>query len=298
MFRFFRKALAALASLPLMASCSVAQVPAAPSPRPALWKLADADTTIYLFGSIHVLPDDYKWRTPVFDAALAKADSLVLEIVVDDPKADDAATMQKLALSPGLPPLLDRVAPADRKALAALIAESKIPTATLDAMETWAAALSLASNMVASLKMSPDNGVERQLTSSFRGAGKPIAGLETTAQQLGFFDTLPEKVQREFLKSVIESGKDADAEFAKMIKAWSSGDTKGIAATFDDEMKDSPELNEILLKRRNANWAAWLKTRLETPGTIMVAVGAGHLVGDSSVQALLARDGLKVTRVQ
>jgi len=152
--------------------------------------------------------------------------------------------------------------------------------------------------MVASLKMSPDNGVERQLTSSFRGAGKPIAGLETTAQQLGFFDTLPEKVQREFLKSVIESGKDADAEFAKMIKAWSSGDTKGIAATFDDEMKDSPELNEILLKRRNANWAAWLKTRLETPGTIMVAVGAGHLVGDSSVQALLARDGLKVTRVQ
>ena len=297
MIRFFRKALAALAALPLVAGCSPA-APVAAEPRPALWKVADADTTIYLFGTIHVLPKNYRWRTGAFDAALAKADSLVLEIVVDDEEAQDGKAMQALALAHGLPPLLERVPAAERPALKAMVDESQIPIASLDRMDTWAAALSLASTTMAGLNLSAENGIERQLTASFRAAGKPIAGLETTAQQLGYFDALPEPVQRDFLGAVIKSDGNADAEFARMIAAWSSGDTKAIAATFDDEMKDSPELSAILLERRNARWAAWLKTRLKTPGTVMVAVGAGHLAGPDSVQAMLAKDGIKVTRLQ
>jgi len=297
MIRFFRKALAALAALPLIAGCSAA-APVAAEPKPALWKVADADTTIYLFGTIHVLPKDYRWRTGPFDAALTKADSLVLEIVVDNEEAQDGKAMQALALAHGLPPLLERVPAAERPALKAMVDESQIPIASLDRMDTWAAALSLASTTMAGLNLSAENGIERQLTANFRAAGKPIAGLETTAQQLGYFDALPEPVQREFLGAVIKSDGNADAEFARMIAAWSSGDTKAIAATFDDEMKDSPELSAILLERRNARWAAWLKTRLKTPGTVMVAVGAGHLAGPDSVQAMLAKDGIKVTRLQ
>ena len=297
MIRFIRKALAALASLPLVASCSAAEV-APPEARPALWKVADADTTIYLFGTIHVLPKDYQWRTRPFEAALEKADSLVLEIVVDSAEATDGKAMRALALSPGLPPLLDRASPAERPALSALISDSKVPMAALDRMETWAAALALASNMVADMSLSASDGVERQLTSTFRAANKPIAGLETTAQQLGYFDTLPEQTQRDFLSSVIASGKNMDMEFKEMIAAWASGDTNRIAATFDEEMKASPELANVLLTRRNANWAAWVKKRLEQPGTVMVAVGAGHLVGADSVQAMLAKDGMKVTRIQ
>ncbi|MBB5687054.1 TraB/GumN family protein [Sphingobium boeckii] len=297
MIRFIRKALAALAALPLVASCSAAEV-AVSEAKPALWKVADADTTIYLFGTIHVLPKDYQWRTRPFEAALATADSLVLEIVVDGAEAQDPKTMQALATSPGLPPLLDRVPAAERPALSDLVASSKIPMASLDRMETWAASLALASNMVADLNLSPNNGVERQLTATFRAANKPISGLETVTQQLGYFDTLPEATQRAFLSSVVNSNKDASAEFTQMIAAWASGDTQRIAATFDDEMKASPELADVLLTKRNANWASWVKQRLATPGTVMVAVGAGHLVGADSVQAMLAKDGLKVTRVQ
>ena len=48
-------------------------------PSPALWRLADEDTTIYMFGTIHVLPQGFRWRSAQFDAVLAEADTLVLE---------------------------------------------------------------------------------------------------------------------------------------------------------------------------------------------------------------------------
>jgi hypothetical protein len=87
-------------------------------------------------------------------------------------------------------------------------------------------------------------------------------------------------------------------QFAAMLKAWSAGDVKAIAATFNDDVNVSAELREHLLKRRNARWADWLAKRLEKPGTVFVAVGAGHLAGTESVQAMLKAKGLQTKRVQ
>ena len=52
------------------------------------------------------------------------------------------------------------------------------------------------------------------------------------------------------------------------------------------------------MKKRNAAWAEWVAKRLGQPGTIMVAVGAGHLAGKDSVQRLLQARGVRATRVQ
>jgi uncharacterized protein YbaP (TraB family) len=71
-----------------------------------------------------------------------------------------------------------------------------------------------------------------------------------------------------------------------------------MARTFDTELKKMPELRDALLVSRNVRWAQWLDDRLDRPGTILVAVGAGHLAGDESVQAMLRKRGLKVRRVQ
>ena len=72
----------------------------------------------------------------------------------------------------------------------------------------------------------------------------------------------------------------------------------GIAKSFNADLGEAPELMDALLARRNANWANWVKGRLDKPGTVMVAVGAGHLAGDKSVVKMLEKQGLKVTRVQ
>src|ERR1051325_6430804 len=70
---------------PVAAVLSLAPPPAAAAPpaHPALWSVSDADTTIYLFGTIHLLPENYKWRTAKFDQAVAGSQQLVIETIID-----------------------------------------------------------------------------------------------------------------------------------------------------------------------------------------------------------------------
>ncbi|HEU4967613.1 TraB/GumN family protein [Sphingomonas sp.] len=278
-----------------LAACGSA-APAAPQAKPAMWKLSDPDTTIYLFGTVHVLPDDLKWRTARFDQTVGQAKELVLEINDQEDKAKVAEVYRRLALSPGLPPILDRVPADKRAALAAAIEKAGLKAEQLDHMETWAVAVTLGASMYAGMGASPANGVENQLRVSFEG--RPVEGLETTEQQLGYFDKMPEATQRKLLVSMIDDIKNATTDFQKMVTAWSSGDTGAIARTFDDELKSAPEIARVLIDTRNANWVDWLKQRLDQPGTVLVAVGAGHLAGKGSVIDLLQKQGLKVERVQ
>ncbi|AGH49230.1 GumN family protein [Sphingomonas sp. MM-1] len=287
-----------------LAACGPAASPPAAArvaqeDHPALWKLADEDTTIYLFGTIHVLPAGYEWRDAAIDAAIDRSDALVIEAVIDrtDP-AKAFALLSRLGTTPGLPPLLDRVPADKREQLAALIARSRLPQPFLDGMETWSGALMLMPVLMSDLGLDGGMGVEEQLEARFKADGRPIEGLETAEQQLRVLDGLPEDVQRQFLVAMIDDGTAQKAEFDAMLAAWSRGDEAAIAATFDKDVRVSPELRAALLVRRNAAWADWLKARLDRPGTIFVAVGAGHLAGPDSVVRMLEAKGLKVERVQ
>jgi hypothetical protein len=271
---------------------------ASSTPLPAMWKVSDADTTIYLFGTIHLLPEGQSWRGPAFEQALASADELVLEVANADDATAGAGAMMKLGISPNLPPLRMRVAEAKRPALDAMIKDAGIPAAALDRMETWAASVVLLGVSFQRMGLDPSLGVEKAITGTWKARGKPVRGLETIEEQFGFFDTLPEAQQRTFLEGVLDSPEEAKKQFAAMLNAWSKGDLNALAAAFADEENLTPELREVLLTRRNAKWAEWLDGRMDKPGTTFVAVGAGHLAGKDSVQALLAKRGFKATRVQ
>ncbi|WP_157216223.1 TraB/GumN family protein [Flavisphingomonas formosensis] len=266
--------------------------------RPALWKLSDADTTIYLFGTIHALPTGTHWRDKRIDTALAASRELVLEAVFGDDPLATARQLYAIGVKPGLPPLAERVAPTKRAELEALVKRSGMPPATLDKMKTWTAGILLFGHVMKDLGISSDAGVEAELRSIFAAAKKPIAGLETPAQQLGYLDSLSEDEQRIFLEGVIDDPARSKAELDAMLAAWRRGDEQAIARSFENDPEMSPMLKEVLLRRRNEAWTDWLIKRLDTPGTIFVAVGAGHLAGPDSVRAMLEKHGLKVTRVQ
>lgn len=287
-----------LAGLTALSMAGCATAPAASGQGPALWQVADEDTTIYLFGTIHLLPEGQQWRTPVLEKAIAASDELVIETILGDDPAAQAQRMARLGVSPGLPPLLERVPEDKRDALRKMVEGHKVPIKALDRMETWAAALMLASLSYRQMGLDPSLGVERGLEANYKAKARPISGLETVEEQLGYFDKLSEESQRMFLMSVLEDPAEAKAQFEAMLQTWAKGDVAGIAKTFDTELKQSPELREVLLKRRNANWAEWIDKRLDQPGSVMVAVGAGHLAGPESVQAMLAERGIKAKRLQ
>ena len=142
------------------------------------------------------------------------------------------------------------------------------------------------------------NGVENVLRSAFTQAGKPVGQLETNTEQLSMFDTLPESAQRALLEGAIESPDATSTQFQHMLNAWTRGDVAAIATSFNEDLSGSPELREALLRRRNVNWTRWIERRMATPGSVFVAVGAGHLAGADSVVAMLQKGGYRVRRVQ
>jgi uncharacterized protein YbaP (TraB family) len=165
-------------------------------------------------------------------------------------------------------------------------------------METWAAAFMLLGNQFKAMGLKVGEGVEIVLRNAFTSQGKSVGQLESNREQLSFFDGLPESAQRALLEGSIEESTNMNKDFQAMLGAWARGDVDEIADTFNRDLAVSPELKEALLKRRNANWSRWVEQRMAAPGSVMVAVGAGHLAGSDSVVAMLKKSGYRVRRVQ
>jgi uncharacterized protein YbaP (TraB family) len=298
MTKLFKRLAAPFAAL-LALGATGAEAKAPQTAHPALWEVSDADTTVYLFGTIHLLPDDLQWRTPAFDQAVASSQQLVVETIVDQQNLQSIRDAEfQLGFGKKLPPVSQRVPPAKLPLLRAAIAKSGIPEKMLDQMDTWLAAISLLGVQFSELGLKGSHGPEEILRQQFLTAHKPIGELESNVEQFGYFDRLPESAQRALLEGAIEPSGMAKQEFAQMLGPWSRGDVKRIGATFNQEFAGSPALKQALLVQRNANWAKWIGHRMAQPGTIMVAVGAGHLAGSSSVLELLKEDGYKIRRLQ
>ena len=296
--KLWNRSLAAL-GLAALAGCATVPAQQAATGKPALWQVADEDTQVYLFGTIHMLPENYDWRTPAFDQAVAGSRELVVETILDESNPQAlAAELARLGISRGLPPLAERVPAEKRVLLEAAIAKTGIPRVAFDQMETWAAAFMILGMQFKDLGLTSGAGVESVLRANFKAAGKPVGQLETNVEQLSLFDTLPESAQRALLEGSIEAPADMRTEFNQMLSAWARGDVEAIARTFNEDLASSPELRDALIRRRNHNWTQWVRRRMAAPGTLMVAVGAGHLAGPESVVDLLERYGYRVTRVQ
>ena len=299
--------LAALAAAPAPATplaqgktVAKAAAPAAQAdPRPALWLLADEDTKIYMFGTIHVLPPGFRWRSPAVDRVVAEAAELVVE-TYEPPGAGHSLESAPGFFSERAVPILDRVPKEKREPLQAAIEASGVPLPFLDRMHSWAAAMTLGiAQMLGEYGVDDPNeapGVEDVLEETFRGAGKPILSVEDGDAVLASMGALPEAVQVQLLIEAIEPVPDGvEGEAAADELEWAAG--KYEALDLEGEQGFPPALFEVLVRRRNAAWTDWLAERMKKPGTLLFAVGAGHLAGRESVQAMLARRGLTVRRV-
>ncbi|MHA7818281.1 MAG: TraB/GumN family protein [Erythrobacter sp.] len=264
---------------------------------PALWQVADEDTTIYLFGTIHALDPSVVWYDAEIDAALASSDTVVTELLMDP---ESEAAMQQLAVQRGaftdgtsLRSLLDGEQTA---AYEAMLAGLGIPAAAFDQLEPWLAGLTLTMLPLMQQGYNLEAGVDKVILS--KAGDKSKDALETAEFQLGIFDNLPQDAQIEFLMAAVENADEVKPTLDRMVAEWIAGDADGLAAIMNEDMDEDEALAEQLLYDRNANWAEWIEARLDQPGTVFIAVGAGHLAGDLSVQDYLAKHGIETTRIQ
>ncbi|WP_317153516.1 TraB/GumN family protein [Sphingopyxis indica] len=285
--------IAAALSACLLAACGNPQ--ATVEAQPAMWLAADDDTQIYILGTMHALPPGTDWDRGKVARAVDRADELVLELAPDQ-LAEAGKEFQQLAPRQAPLAIAERLPPA---ALAAYRAfEAGGGAFDADALDDWAVMVLMGQRAAEQAALSPAAGVEAGLTARFRAAGKPVAGLETAHSQLMLFETLDPATQRALLTRAAEDAGSAVADIRALTGAWRRGDTATLEALINEDVDAVPAARKAVITDRNRAWSHWILRRMASPGTVLVAVGAGHLVGKDGVPALLESEGLTVTRVQ
>jgi uncharacterized protein YbaP (TraB family) len=296
-------ALSALLLAPSAMAQAAAAAPVAVTAAPAgsgpgLWVVRDADSTIYLFGTVHVLKPETPWGTDRVDQAFASADEYWFEVADLNDVAGAVPIIQSRGVSPDRP-LSSLLTAEELVSLDAAAQTVGASAAQLDPLRPWLASLQLALASIQKAGYVAANGGDQVLHARAAATGKPIKGFETMPQQIGFIADMPEEAQLAMLRSGLKEFDKAEVVLGQMVTAWSTGDVEGLDVLIGQEMKaESPELYATFFTRRNQNWADQVQTLLAGSGTVFISVGAGHLAGGDSLQALLAQRGVQVERIR
>ena len=266
---------------------------------PALWRFGDRDSTVYLFGTIHVLRPDTRWRDAQLDAVLAQVDHFVFELPEDriDPLAAQKLILDKGFLSGGR--TLTGLLPAPTRARLVQTANKLgLPVSALDRMRPWYAALQITIAAARQMGLKAEEGVDRVLAAHAKARGVPIDGLETLPEQIEIFAGMPMEDEIAFLDSALAEAARDKALLVALQTAWTDGRVRELAALLDRELAQHPRLIERLLTTRNRHWLAAITKLLQRPGVHFVAVGSAHLAGPDNLIDMLKAQGIAVTRVR
>jgi uncharacterized protein YbaP (TraB family) len=280
--------------LRLIAVIAALLVPTCALAEPPVWTIHDQDSTIVLFGSIHILPN-IDWRPKALDEALAKADDLWFEIPLDDAAqlAASQGAIQRGILPEGqsLAALLDAK---DQARLTRICAKLGLPLANVDRLQPWLADATLSDVLLSSQGAVANQGVEQTLQHQVPATMSRRA-FETADQQIAMLSGASRAAQLASLKDTLRSIEDDPNAFNRLVGLWMKGDAKGLDKEAVEDLRHiSPELYDIMLKRRNAAWVDQIIARLKGSGETVMVVGVGHLVGPDSVPAMLRARGIKV----
>ena len=258
------------------ASVAPSTAPAAPAIEipdadPAIWVVNDPDTVIYLFGTFHALDGRTAWFNDEIQTAFEASDELVLETVIPDYTA---------------------VAPRPLRASS----PRQLPLAT--ASGSFLSSTRMAISAGKARGMNVANGADVILRQAAEETGKPVSGLESFEYQLGMFSRVaaqPEPAAGP--KQDLSSVGNLAIVMGQMQSAWNRGDSEIFEIMLGQMRTNSPASYDAMFTQRNSNWASWIAHRLKQPGTVFVAVGAGHLAGSDSLQVKLADLGIRSARI-
>jgi uncharacterized protein YbaP (TraB family) len=262
----------------LIAAALAAEVPAAmpavPSVQPAMFVVRDADTTVYIFGTFHALDGHSPWFENRVRDAFEKSGELVLETVIPE------GPIKPAQFSPGFRP----------------------PSVTPSA--SFLATTRMAINAGKAQGMQVGNGADMVLRHVAEAEGKPVEGLETLQLQLDMFNRMPSTAPNQAAAGAPSrataggsSMQGLSKAMADMQSAWKRGDQAVFVHMLDQLKTASPDTYRMMFTERNARWADWIRARMQAPGTVFVAVGAGHLAGTDSLLVRLAERGIPSQRV-
>lgn len=296
----------------LLGACGHASAPAPPPEADGLARppfvRVDTETgpTLFVLGTVHLGPAE-GWRfSPEIEHVLAEADTLVLEIDVGglDPDAVANATAERVILQGGkrLPDVLTPETNAVLRARDAELAAAGLTERARSLYEPWFLAVGLVELIAQRSDFDLAASAESAVMARF--GGDETLALETFVEQLDMLDQLPLALQDLLLRDALSRLGQADEDLIALVDAWRTGDRPSLVEQSRAGVDELPELERVytvLLDDRNLRWIEQLDALARDPArrdqTVVVAVGALHVVGDVGVPALLQKAGYTVTRI-
>lgn len=278
-------------------------------PAPAMWRLSDEDTTITIFGTFHVLPEGFRWRTPLFDRVAGEAQEVVFESRDDQDDAEAKLTPEALRFMTLMlryrpsEPLSARLSEPNRPKLKRMLQLAGLSADQIEYAPPMIAMFAIAEATAEAEGSLRDFGVETVIEAEFKASGRPISAIEDPIQVMENLFGIDEAQ----LIAMIDEGFDGwdgcalvepGATDWETEHNWAQGKLgdEAIAEMLEDPFGRA--FYQVLLVDRNRAWTEWLAERMARPGNLLLAVGAGHMEGPDSVILMLQEKGFKIERIQ
>lgn len=270
---------------------------------PALWKLTDADSEVWLFGTIHILDPNVSWHSEKVSTAFNEAEFLMLEApVLETPPETMQQIVMKYARNPSGVTLSSLLSQAGNKKIIEALVSFGVPENQALAMRQqfeplrpWIVGLQLGNMQMQSRGADPSAGVETILTEAAKDAGKQLRFLETVEAQIRVFADLSSETETRMLEESLAQMLETPDLLDGLVHDWRKGKAEEVGEALQAALQD-PEVYTALLTNRNQDWARQIKTIMDGAGKYFIAVGTGHLVGKNSVQDFLKLHGLNAVR--
>ncbi|WP_138379106.1 TraB/GumN family protein [Luteithermobacter gelatinilyticus] len=268
---------------------------------PALWKLAreNGNGHVYLFGSFHVLPRELRWFTGEVRKAFEEVDELVFETsMTTEAQSETALLVMSRSMLPAGYSLKGLLEEEDYARAVQHAAALGLEERQVSRLQPWYLALTLSVQSIMSYGLDPNSGVEKIMQALAEARGLTISGLETPQEQIMALSDHPLEVQTAMLVDTLDKLSDFETYISAYIEAWASGKDEVIAARMIEDMKKYPQMYQAVLVQRNKNWIPKLTYLINSGKSVMVVVGAAHLVGQDGLIRMLEEKGYHFEKVQ
>jgi uncharacterized protein len=266
---------------------------------PALWKVSDADSSVWLFGSIHLMDAGREWRTAQLDDLVRTADHVYFEIVLD---AATYATITRLTLTDGYSHdgrrLDDYLTAEQAEKLHAALEASGLPYPGVRQMRPWLVDLTLSQRALTGDATDSAIGAGVEILLSAEVPAERERGLETAEEQIAMLSERSDAEQVDSLMTTVEMLDGTEFSLATFVDSWITADLDTLQREMEASLGPvgSPYYDR-LLTTRNRNWTDQIAQLLAGNDQSLIVVGAGHLVGPVGVPTLLEQRGFKVERI-
>ncbi len=266
--------------------------------RATVWRVQGDHNRVYLLGSIHILSKQAYPLKPALEGAFNDASRLVFEIdLTRFTQKNFKEEFSQTAFYPPRQSIAKKLSPRTIGLLNNLLPLYGLTLKQVERFKPWFLAETLSSRTLEMAGFSEQLGIDLYFYRKAQTAGKPVMGLETLRDQAEIFAHFSDEQNEQYLLSTI-SGLPAYAEMIRhLVNAWRDGDVKALDRLLNEDKRADPATHAVLFSKRNSKWIPEIERLAHQNENYLIIVGAGHLVGDDGVVALLRRAGYSVQQL-